>query len=195
MLSVPEGVKVVRDILLKVLRLFYSDHDTNMQPILDPKRYMNVEQYTPEAPRMYVIQEWAAKLEKYGILSSLYMPNFAHGKQINACVKQLLLLFHDLLLWLGNPIPMTVELIASITVLPSSRIDPSPLFKKDQEANIAMQMKEKFVVQRSKRGFVINTINDPTIIFDVKLLTSKLLRKVRLDQCTTREISLTYLCA
>ena len=92
---------------------------------------MNVVQDIPEAPRRYVIQEWVAKMEKYGILSSLYMPHFGRGTQINTCVKQLLLLFHDMFIRLAKSIPMTVELIVAITGLPSSGIDPSLLLKKD----------------------------------------------------------------
>ena len=92
------------------------------------------------------------KLEKSGILSSLYMPHFGRGTQINTFVKKLLLLFHDVVLWLGKPIPMNVELIVSIIGLPSSGIDLAPLLKKDQEAAIAKGMKENFGVQRSNEG-------------------------------------------
>ena len=107
MLLVPKGVKIVKYILPKVQRLFYGDHDTKTQPALDRKWYMDIVQDTLEAPRRYVIQDWAAKLEKYIILLSLYMPHFGRGTQINTCVKQLLLIFHDGVLWLGKSIPMT----------------------------------------------------------------------------------------
>ena len=95
MLSVPAGVKVVRDILPKVQRLFYGDHDIKMQPSLNHEQYTDIVQNTPEAPHMYVIREWVAKLEKYGILLSLYMPHFGCGTQINTRVKKLMSLFHD----------------------------------------------------------------------------------------------------
>ena len=122
------------------------------------------------------------------------MPHFGRGTQINTCVKKLLLLFHDGVIWLGKPIHVTIELIASITSLPAEGMDPTPLLKKDQEAAIARRMKEKFGVQRSKRGFCICTINNPTIIFAVKLLASRLLRKMRPEQCTMEAIVLVYLC-
>ena len=85
--SVPEGVKVVKYILPKVQRLYYGDHDTKTQLALNHERYTKMVQDTPEVPRIYVIQEWYENMEKYDILSSLYMPHFGCGTQINTCVK------------------------------------------------------------------------------------------------------------
>ena len=56
-------------------------------------------------------------------------------------------------------------------------------------------MKEMFGIERSKRGFFIHTINNPTVIFAIKVLASKLLRKVHPDQCTMGAIAFTDLCA
>ena len=89
---------------------------------------------------------------------------------------------------------MDVQLITTITSLPATGMDPTPLLKKDQEVSIAKRMKEMFSVKISKRGFFIHTINNPTAIFEVKVLTSKLLRKMRPSQCTVGEIALVELC-
>ena len=69
-------MKVVNDILPKVKRLFYSDHDTKTQPTLDRNNYMEIVQDTPKAPQWYVAKEWAKQLEQSRILSLLYMPHF-----------------------------------------------------------------------------------------------------------------------
>ena len=55
-------------------------------------------------------------------------------------------------------------------------------------------MKENFGMQISKRGFFIRTINNPTIHFAAKVLASKLLRKMCLDQCIAGAIVLAYIC-
>ena len=74
-------------------------------------------------------------------------------------------------------------------------MDPTPLLKKDQEATIATQMKEKYDVVRNKRGFFINSINNYTVCFVEKVLSSKLLCNMRLEQFTAGEIALVELCA
>ena len=56
-------------------------------------------------------------------------------------------------------------------------------------------MKEKCGVQRSKRWVLIHIINNPIVIFVVKVLASNLLCKMCLDQHIEGEIVLTYLCA
>ena len=48
---------------------------------------------------------------------------------------------------------MNVELIAAITGLPSTGMDPAPLLKKDQEAAIAKQMKESLAFKEVNEGF------------------------------------------
>ena len=105
------------------------------------------------------------------------------------CVKYLLLLFHDGVLYLGKYIHVTIKLIAAIVGLPSTGMNPTPLLEKDQEASLAKRMKENFGIQRRKRVLVINIINEPTVIFDMKVLTSNLLCKLCLDKCSAGEIA------
>ena len=89
---------------------------------------------------------------------------------------------------------MTIEVIVAIVGLPSIGMNLAPLLKKDQEVSLAKRMKENFHVQRCKRGLVINTINDPNYIFGMKVLTSKLLCKLRLDKCSAGEIAHGDIC-
>ena len=84
---------------------------------------------------------------------------------------------------------MTIEVIVAIVGLPSIGMNLAPLLKKDQEVSLAKRMKENFGIQRRKRVLVINIINEPTVIFDMKVLTSKLLRKLCLDKCSAGEIA------
>ena len=67
----------------------------------------------------------------YKIVEVLHIIIVGRGTQINTCVNKLLLVFHDGVIWLGKPIPMNVDLIVNITGLPATRMDPTPLLKKD----------------------------------------------------------------
>ena len=89
---------------------------------------------------------------------------------------------------------MTIEVIVAIVGLPSIGMNLAPLLKKDQEVSLAKRMKENFRVQRRKRALVINTINDPNYIFGMKVLTSNLLCKLRLDKCSAGEIAPGDIC-
>ena len=104
-------------------------------------------------------------------------------------------IFHGGVLWLGKPLPVDIQLISTITGLPFTGVNPTPLLKKDQEATIATWMKKKYDVVRSKRGFLIHSINNPIVCFAAKVLASKLLRKMHPDQCTAGAILLAKLCA
>ena len=76
------------------------------------------------------------------------MPHFGCKIQINTSVKKLLVFFHGGFLWLVKPISIDLELIAIIIGLPFAGMDPMPLLRKDQEASIVVQMKEKYDVVR-----------------------------------------------
>ena len=117
------------------------------------------------------------------------MPHFACNIPINTCVKQLLVFFHGVFMWLGKVIFIDVELIKIIAGLPFVGMDPTPLLKKDKKAAIVAQMKEKYDAVRNKRGFLIDSINDCTIPFGTKVLESKLLHKMHQDQCTAGAIT------
>ena len=69
------------------------------------------------------MKPWANGLEKSGLLELINLPHFCHLNEAHACVKQLLACFHGGTLWLNTPIPVIVNLIASITGLPKARED------------------------------------------------------------------------
>ena len=123
------------------------------------------------------------------------MPCFVCSVPINTCVKQLLVLFHGGVLWIGNTILVDVELIAIITGLPFTRMDPMPFLKEDQEPMITVWMMDKYNVVRDNRCFRITSINDYTILFFVKVLALKLFPMMCPNQCSAREIALAELCA
>ena len=160
------------DIMSNLRKLYFVDHDMKKHRDMDHQNYMDIVQNKHEAPKWFVAKEWARGLEQYGILSLLYMPHFVHNIPINTYFKKLLVFFHGGFLWLGKPIPIDVELIAIITCLPFTWMDPTPLLKKDQEVATAARMKEKYDVVRNKRGFLFDSINNYTVLFASKVLAS-----------------------
>ena len=65
------------------------------------------------------MKQWAAGLDKAGLLKMLDVPYFGRSTQVTIVVKQLLALVHDGYLWIGDQrIPINGELIQRITGLP-----------------------------------------------------------------------------
>ena len=58
---------------------------------------------------------------------------------------------------------------------------------------MASMMKDKYDLVRYNRVFIITSINDHTIRFVVKVLSKKLLRKMRPNQCTAGAVALAEL--
>jgi hypothetical protein len=52
------------------------------------------------------------------IMNLLEIPHFGRGKDVNACVKQLLTLVHGGILWMDRHVSIDVELIIEIIGLP-----------------------------------------------------------------------------
>ena len=57
------------------------------------------------------------------------------------------------------------------------------------------KLKEKYDLIRDTKGFAIASINDYTIWFTAKVLSTKLLRKMRQNQCITGMVVASELCA
>ena len=92
-------------------------------------------------------------------------------------------------------ISVDVNLIPSITGLPFVGVNPVRFFSRhEQDLVLITQMKEKYDLNRYKRGLFIASINDTAIWLAKKLLSSKLLKKMRLNQCTARTITAAEQC-
>jgi hypothetical protein len=58
-------------------------------------------------------------LYNIGIMNLLDAPHFGRGNTINAYVKRLLARVHGKILWMDRSVPITVDLIAGITGIPT----------------------------------------------------------------------------
>jgi hypothetical protein len=66
-----------------------------------------------------------------------------------ACVKQLLIVTHGGDIWLDKPVPIIVEFIMQITILPTGGMDLALILDdKSKEKALAEEMKKKYGTDR-----------------------------------------------
>ena len=98
----------------------------------------------------------------FGLLKLLRMPHFCHYNTTDRIVCQLLALVHDGNLWIQDRIPIDVALIHRITGLPMEGPNPMLRMGRKYEQKIADKVHEDYHVVWNTRGFMINTISDPS---------------------------------
>ena len=77
----------------KVDRLKYADHDTNDRgkfPQFAPGTYLHSVRYQETEATLLEVKQWAAGLDKAGLLKMLNVPHFGRSTQVTVVVKQLL---------------------------------------------------------------------------------------------------------
>ena len=121
----------------------------------------------------------------------LFIPHFGHSIQVNTYVKQLLVCVHRGYLWLDQPYPITIELIARIIGLPNDNKDPLPYLAKHNTKPI----KQKHNLQRAGRGYLLGPIQDQSVHVAAKILSCKIFHKVVPTQCFAEVIEIADLCA
>jgi hypothetical protein len=98
--------------------------------------------------------------------------------------------------WPDKPVPITVELIAQITGLPTWGMDPALILDdKSKEKTLAKEMKKKYGTDSRTRGIIIKWINNVALQLGTKILVCKLLRKFRKDEVSVRVIVVVAQCA
>ena len=126
--SLPPGVQLVGTMTWKVDRLKYVDHDTNDHgkfPQFAPGTYLHSIHYPKTGATLLEAKQWAAGLDRAGLLKMLNVPHFGRSTQVTMVVKQLLVLVHDGNLWIGNErIPINGELVNKITGFPEEGPNP-----------------------------------------------------------------------
>ena len=106
------------------------------------------------------VKQWAAGLEKAGLLKMLNVPHFGRSPQVTVVVKQLFPLVHDGNLWIGNQrIAINRQLIHRITGLPKEGPDPGIEFVgKHEDTKLAQHMKDRFSLKKGNQGYQTVTI-------------------------------------
>ena len=112
------------DIIPALIRLKFDDHELFLLKDVWDETYDSV-MISLGGPVQRISKPWTSVLEKFGLLELINMPHFGHLNEAHACVKKLLACFHGGMIWMTMSIPITVELIASITGLPKGGEDPA----------------------------------------------------------------------
>jgi hypothetical protein len=100
------------------------------------------------------------------IMNLLDIPHFWRGKHINRCVNSLLVWVHGGILWIDRPMPVNVDLIATITGLPTNGEKPEQYLEdKNKAKSILDEIKDKYGMERGNRGIKISDNNVPVTQF------------------------------
>ena len=118
------------------------------------------------------------------------MPHFRCLNEAHACVKQILACFHVGTLYLSTPIPVIVDLIASITGLPKVGEDLTQyIHGRDTDKKMAKQLNEHFGLQWDIRAYRIDIINSQAMHIGTRILSSKFVRDNQPVQCNSSVVS------
>jgi hypothetical protein len=176
---IPEGVQTTPTLLGCMEKLRYSDHDVADEgkfPEFAQQVYLDSIGIGPFGDPILQPKPWAAGLENTGILNLLEIPHFGRGKEVNNCIKQLIAVLHGGFLWMEQPISIDVELITTITGLPSMGENPAQyLDDKTKEKALAEEMKRTYGTERGSHGIIIKRISDATTRMATKLMACKML--------------------
>jgi hypothetical protein len=143
-----------------------------------PQIYMKSKGAVPSGDPILEPKEWIMGLYNTIIMNLLDITHFGRGKDVNACVKQLLALVHGGILWMDRHVSIDVELIAEIMGLPIDGAKPEKyMAEKTKEKSMEDEIKKKYGTDRGSMGMIIRNINEPTTKFATKLMACKLLRK------------------
>jgi hypothetical protein len=150
---------------------------------LAPQNYLENKGEGPSRTPLLEPTQWILGLYNTRIMKLLDIPHFGHGKHINGCVNHFLARVHGGILWMDRPVHINVDLIATITGLPTDGEKPEKyLEEKTKEKSVSDEIKAKYGMERGNRGIWINDINDPTTRFATRLLGCKLMRKCRKEE-------------
>jgi hypothetical protein len=119
----PDIVVIVEDMLGKVLKIKYVDHDINdivKFPDFMQEVYLeNMGEVGTLGKPILEPAQWVTDLYNSGIMNVLDILHFGHGKNVGLFVKQLLAKVHGGILWMEMSVPIDVDLIAKITGFPT----------------------------------------------------------------------------
>ena len=103
--------------------------------------------------------------------------------------------FHGGMLWLTTLIPVTVDLIASITRLPKAGEDPVQyIHGRDMDKRLAKQLKERFGLQRDGHAYRIDSVNSQAVHIGARILASNIVQGNRPVQCNSSLVACTQKC-
>ena len=133
-------------------------------------------------------------MEKAGLLNLLWASHFHRAPITIFVIRQLHFLVHGGYIWLEESIPIMSNLIHHISRLPCKRKEPAIIARKGSDLGLAEAMKEKYKLEKKKRGYSISGIKDKGVCLATQLLAGKLMRKCHADKVPESVITLAEQC-
>jgi hypothetical protein len=187
--KVIEGVKVDDKMVGGFDGLKYSYHDvfdTIKFPGMAEQSYLESRREGPSDEPLLEPAKWILGLYNIGIMNSLDILHFGHGKHINEFVKKMLSWVHGEVLWMDRLVPINVDIIATITGIPTDGENIEQYLEdKIKAKSISDEIKPKYGMERGNRGIRISDINDHVTRFATRLLGFKLMHKCRKEEVLT----------
>jgi hypothetical protein len=119
----PDAIIIVDDMLVKVPKIRYVDHDVRDAakfPELAKENYLiNTGEVGPLGKPILEPAQWITRFYNSSIMNLLDIPHFGRDKNVGLCVKQLVSCVHGGILWMERPVQIGVALISKITRLPT----------------------------------------------------------------------------
>jgi hypothetical protein len=104
----PDIVVTMQDMLRKVPKLRYSDHDvrdvTKFLDLAEESYLENTREIGPLGKPITEPTQWITRLYNSGIMNLLDISHFGCGKNIGLCVKQILARVHGGILWMDRKV-------------------------------------------------------------------------------------------
>lgn len=164
-------------------------------PHLATDKFMHRVFYKDTGVTALELRKWIKWVDKEGLLNILWVPHYNRIPITMIMIKQLLCLVHDGCLWLEEPIPITDMLIHKITQLLHLGLNPAMAFGgKTGECDLTEKIKDKFKLVKKLCGYSISIITDPIVKVDTQILVGKIMRKCRIDEVRTLDVSLAAQC-
>jgi len=120
----PNTVVTVDDMLGKVPKLRYSDHDVHDAtkfPYLVEETYLKkTVEIKPLGKPILEPMQWITGLYNSRIMNLLDIPHLGCGKNVRLCIKQLISCIDRGISWMDRPVQLDVALISKIIGLTTS---------------------------------------------------------------------------
>jgi hypothetical protein len=145
----PHAVLIVDDMMGKVPKLRYVDHDVRSAAkfleLVKENYLINTGEIGPLDKPILEFAQWITGLYNLSIMNLLDILHFGRAKNVTLCVKQLVARVHGGIIWMDRLVQINVALISKITGLPTIGAQSKEyLDNKAHENEIAKQVKVQF---------------------------------------------------
>jgi hypothetical protein len=113
LLYLPDAVIIVDDMMGKVSKLRYADHDVHdaekFLELAKESYLINTREIGPLDKPIMDLAKWIIGLYNYGIMNLLDISHFGCSKNVGLYIKQLVAHVHRGILWMDRPVQIEMQ--------------------------------------------------------------------------------------